>query len=431
MSDEQRAIEPDPEDAAQVARISDLFEQANAATRRSQYDAAASLLNRADQALLRLNPQAQAYNLLRAQGFWLHGRISYGRDQTYNAEDDLSQALALLGDAAADQSLRINIYNLLGNINYIRNDEAQAVVYFEQAATLARQQGNHTRAAVVLSNLGAMLSVVGRSAVALDYCQQATAEADLSNDPYAIATAYRSLATYYSIYGPITEAERAVQRTLAVAPTVGDVNMHLMLLAQAAELNTLLDNHAAATSLLREGQALARQAEDTVAQQLLDFSLAGLATAQDDYYAAIGHTLRILNSTNTSTLIRIRAASELVELYIKLADWANARRYLQWLRNHIEADDGVHRARLALCQARLHAALGEYAEADAAFKEGLTNPRLAKQAQAGGWADYARMLRGWAAAGNAAADPTAAAAQAAELYRQLGLPQQVAALEAR
>lgn len=414
--------------AMRPAHASHHLDQAEAAILAADYERAVEQLNQADLEMLALRQSERDRYLLSARGFWLQGLMYYSRSMMTEARHELTLARTSLVAQPSGQHLLCNVLLRLGNIGYYQESFDEASSYYRQSALLAARLDNHPLAAKALSNIGVIVTIQGQPDTALDYHLRALTHAEQGGDPDALSQCYRVLANLYSRQGPYSRATEFAAKSIALHSQIESRDTLATLYTEAGRIYRTVGDYRSARQYLHQAQELTRHNPNLINLTIVEVELAILASQQGDPEGWLAFAHHAFNEAHESPLVKAAACEQLALFYAARSDWPHSRHYFQQWREELERGGGDQsNGGLARMEATLCAAVGDWLAAVAAYQRAFSQP-LSRYQLALTWQSYAILL-----AAMPARDPAAECAalqEAATLYRQLELPQQLAVVEA-
>jgi len=176
---------------------------------------------------------------------------------------DLAQAEPWLRQAAQAQSTqtRLRAFSNLGALLGLQGRYGASVDAFEEALTLARQEGQRALASSLLQNLAASTLRQGRYARAAERFAEALELARSLGDPRTEATSYRNLGYLHFLQGRFGLAWNTLEEALELAEPLGPGLQAQALLVQV-ELLGYLSRPEQAVPRLEQARTLAQAAQD-------------------------------------------------------------------------------------------------------------------------------------------------------------------------
>ncbi len=411
------------------------LDRAEVEIKKGRFELAALHLAKADGSLLQLPASDNYRQFLSARAFWLQGLIYYYHAQTDAAAAEMAQAADLLEGYTGGEGLRAQALINLGNINYYKGHMEVAASYYDQATEMAVLAGAHTAAARAMNNRANIHSAHGQSVDALNLYHAALHQAELSGDATALAGCYRLLSATYQQIGPYSQALEFVNKALSLRGQIDDQAVVCQIINQAASLYLTYGDLEQAEQYLREAYDQARREGNKLLQWEIVNNLIELSRQKGDTERWFNYASRTFNNPST-TLGKTSAALQLVRYYLSQSEAEQARIYVRWLKNNALAADRQLEDELMYNQAAalLHTAEESWGVADSFFQRAIEvaaeqdNPI----SEAEVCEEYAAMLRQQASSENshtAASHAEATLRRAADLYRQLGIPSRLQAVE--
>ncbi len=161
---------------------------------------------------------------------------------------------------AGSAQTRLRAYSNLGALHGLRGAHTASQAAFEEALTLARQEGQRGLASSLLQNLAATCLRLGRYTQAVERFAEALELARSLGDPRTEATCYRNLGYLYFLQGHFGLAWNTLEEALELAARLGP-GLQVQVLLVQVELLGYLGQPAQAEPRLQQALALAAQDE--------------------------------------------------------------------------------------------------------------------------------------------------------------------------
>jgi tetratricopeptide (TPR) repeat protein len=300
-------------------------------------------------------------------------------DDQQRARDTAAAAVAIF------EKLKYS-YNLPRAFNYAalaaeaQGDLAEAVRWWEHALSTARDGGNTVLEPLVLMNLGATQEKLGRRPQAVRYLRESYARFEALGDEARAAENQYNLGTVLIDYGgDLDEGRRNVENAVAVFRKLGNRNFEIAAAQTTARYYRYIGRHADAERELNRAIAIARErnldyevSTSMIRQAESRFDVGNYAAARDLLLAALPAATGRDHTEATLLLARVRS---------RLGDAAAAAGDLASARAAVERGGDTGLLPLLHMTAGEHAyesgqrdAMAEFARASALWRDDMPDP---------------------------------------------------------
>jgi signal transduction histidine kinase len=285
----------------------------------------------------------------------------------HNKLDSLKRQLALATADTARVRLLNDIAALLRNSQY-----DSALVYAEQARTLARTLGMQHQEALALLSLGVVRIYQGQYSLAIELHLQAQHVAEQINDKESIAYVLNNLGYMYKSQRQLDSALSYFQRSYTILEHIKDYDAMAMAAGNISDVLQLRNRPAEAIDFARKALAISRQGAQVFIVSLSQYHL-GVAFGKASLYDSAAYfTRQALQAFEQSheTKYIAKSLAHLAWLSLQQQKVNEALRYAQQgieAAERLPTQDELRSLKVILTD--IYAAQGRYREALAEHRE--------------------------------------------------------------
>lgn len=416
----------------QASRAQLYLNRAEEEINKGQHREAGREIAKADAAMLAVSQEERDQYLLSAQALWLYASIYYSSSLMNEARTRLLQAQSLLEELPHGQKLLAQVLNKIGNTYYYELAHDQAQPYYERGLELAVQSQTFDVATKASSNIGSINTARNQIDEAKRFYTLSAEYAQLS-DPTSLIDAYSSLLWLYDNHGPFSLALEYADRIIAIRGQVEGLEPRVAGITEVAITYARAAHFDEAEFYLREAYSQAQPSNSRIARIAVEGSLSELLQYRPNPNAWYTQAAKALNDYYYAAPWADASAFFLSCYYVSMGQPSQIRLQLQRLtaNNHVD----LEKMSLYILRsfAMIHAALGQFQEASVYYQTLLANNDSTPFNRAFTYEKYTDLLVAQARAHHIppGEEARASLAHAADLYRQLELPQHQARMQRR
>ncbi|MBI2016364.1 MAG: AAA family ATPase, partial [Candidatus Rokubacteria bacterium] len=172
-----------------------------------------------------------------------------------------NQALEVAGElgALADAKTVMAIHRSKADLCFLVSDFERAQAEGERLLALAREAGDRVTEAAALAGIGSASIFAHDFSGGLSYSDEAIRVAEAADAKAVQAAAHITTALVYAVRGRLDQARQALDRTLSISGSVGDLLHESHALGLAGFLKNFQGEYAEASGLLSESLRIARE----------------------------------------------------------------------------------------------------------------------------------------------------------------------------
>jgi len=201
------------------------------------------------------------------------GNVHFYRYDLEKAKEDYGKALAIL-KAVGDDAELARVYNNLGEVHKATNDLEEGIEYHRRCMDLSTKIGNITMKGFAALNAAECFIKMTEPRFAREYLDIAVACLKDANDRIGLSNVWRVYGTFHMAEGDAEAAEKAFNKSIAVARATGLSNSEAEALRGLADALLALGRMADAKATLRRAiklfEATKRTKEADEAKEFLD-----------------------------------------------------------------------------------------------------------------------------------------------------------------